>query len=38
VSVDKAIEKLGWKPQFASLEKIIETAWRFKKKKAILNC
>ncbi|MFC1843570.1 UDP-glucose 4-epimerase GalE [Thermodesulfobacteriota bacterium] len=26
----KAIKELGWEPQFTSLEKIIETAWRFK--------
>jgi UDP-arabinose 4-epimerase len=25
----KAINELGWKPQFASLEEIIESAWRF---------
>ncbi len=25
----KAIEELGWKPQFAKLEQIMETAWRY---------
>jgi UDP-glucose 4-epimerase len=26
----KAVKELGWKPQFASLEKILATAWSFK--------
>lgn len=29
---DKAIKELGWKPRFADLEIIIETAWRWHKK------
>ncbi len=28
-SSEKAIKELGWKPQFNSLEKIIETAWKW---------
>lgn len=28
----KAAEVLGWKPQFADIEKIIETAWNWKQK------
>lgn len=28
-SSDKAVRELGWKPQFADLTKIIETAWRW---------
>ncbi len=30
-SADKAIHELGWKPQYANLEKIIETAWAWHK-------
>ena len=29
-SSDRAKEKLGWKPQYTDIEKIIETAWKFK--------
>jgi len=29
---DKAKKELGWRPQFADLETIIETAWRWHKK------
>lgn len=31
-SAEKAKEKLGWKPQFCSIEKIIETAWNWHQK------
>ena len=30
-SSEKALEELGWKPQFASLEQIIETAWNWQR-------
>jgi UDP-glucose 4-epimerase len=30
-SSKKAIETLGWKPQFADLETIVETAWKWHK-------
>ena len=29
---EKAIDELGWKPQFADLDSIIETAWKWHKK------
>jgi UDP-glucose 4-epimerase len=32
----KAVEMLNWKPQFADLEKIIETAWRWHNQKLYL--
>jgi UDP-glucose 4-epimerase len=28
-SAQKAITELGWRPSFAQLERIVETAWRF---------
>ena len=28
----KAIDELGWRPEYASLELIVETAWRFRQK------
>lgn len=28
-SSERAIQELGWKPKYNSLEKIIETAWRW---------
>jgi len=30
-SAEKAIKELGWKPQYAALETIIETAWKWHK-------
>ena len=30
-SSKKAINELGWKPQFADLKRILETAWRWHK-------
>ena len=31
-SNEKVMRELGWKPQFTTLDSIIETAWRFKQK------
>jgi len=33
-SADKAIATLGWQPQYADLETIVETAWRWHKRTA----
>lgn len=32
-SSDKIIKELGWRPRYASLDKIIETAWKWHRKK-----
>lgn len=33
----KAMQELGWKPKYIDIESIIETAWRWHRKRAVVN-